>query len=367
MKITKLFGIVIGLHLGVIALLIVQPGCTTTTPPTRSHTQQETTATTETFTSGELIEAVRVEEGMDPAFNAGIETERFDPTRPETDFSSSGLEPFEPMQPDEGPVVAIVEDTFTSHTVVRGDSLWKISRKYNVDLNDLIEVNGMEKNSVLQVGQVIQVPAEGSQAAVATISADSYQPTTLTAEATRYTVQAGDTLSGIARKHGSSIAQIKAANNLSGDVIRTGLELVVPEAAVSASASPVSVSGATHTVRAGEYPGTIAQRYGMTATELMELNGISDPRALQVGRVLQVRGSAAPASAPVPTTLPEPAVDAQLPAAAPQTVALPAETQGPIEIRVVNSEPVELVPESPEIPEADFGDVVDVPVVRMQE
>ncbi|MGB0344774.1 MAG: LysM peptidoglycan-binding domain-containing protein, partial [Coraliomargarita sp.] len=148
---------------------------------------------------------------------------------------------------------------------------------------------------------------------------------------------------------------------------RTGQELVIPEAAVSASASPVAASGATHTVQAGEYPGTIARRYGMTASELMELNGISDPRALQVGRVLQVRGSAAPATAPVPTTLPEPAVDAQLPAAAPEAVALPAETEGPVEIRVVNSEPVELVPESPEIPEADFGDVVDVPVVRMQE
>lgn len=355
MKVTKLFGIVIGLHMGVIALLIVQPGCTTTTPPSRSYAQKETIKPAPAIESGDLMDT----EGMDPAFNAGIEAERFEPSRPEGEFSSSGLEPFESMQPEEGPVVAIAEDSFSSHTVVSADSLWKISRKYNVDLNDLIEVNGLDKNAVLQIGQVVKVPVEGSQAAVSTITPDTYQPTAMSSGVSKYTVQAGDTLSGIARKNGSSIAQIKAANNLSSDIIRLGQELVIPEssAPASISASVVNASGATHTVQAGEYPSTIAKRYGMTTTELMELNGISDPRTLQVGRVLQVNGSAAP----------ETVVETAAPVVEPQPSALPAETEGPVELRVIESEPVELVPAEPEISEADFDNAVNVPVVRMQE
>jgi LysM repeat protein len=44
----------------------------------------------------------------------------------------------------------------------------------------------------------------------------------------RYTVVKGDTLSAIARKKGSSVAKIKAANGLSGDLIRLGQSLKIP-------------------------------------------------------------------------------------------------------------------------------------------
>lgn len=44
----------------------------------------------------------------------------------------------------------------------------------------------------------------------------------------RHTVRSGDTLSGIARKYGSSVSKIKAANGLKSDMIRAGRTLVVP-------------------------------------------------------------------------------------------------------------------------------------------
>ncbi len=44
----------------------------------------------------------------------------------------------------------------------------------------------------------------------------------------RYTVVKGDTLSAIARKKGSSVAKIKAANGLSSDLIRLGQSLKIP-------------------------------------------------------------------------------------------------------------------------------------------
>ena len=44
----------------------------------------------------------------------------------------------------------------------------------------------------------------------------------------RHTVRAGDTLSGIARKYGSSVSRIKSANGLRSDLIRNGQTLTVP-------------------------------------------------------------------------------------------------------------------------------------------
>ena len=374
MKITKLFGIVIGLHVGAIALLIVQPGCTTTTPPTKSHTQKETMDPAPVIEDGSLIEAVRFDEGMDPEFNSGFEDERFAPTRPESEFTSSGLEPLEPMSPAlESPVVSIAEESFTIHTVVYGDSLWKISRKYSVDMKDLIAANGIEKDTVLQIGQVINVPVESSQATVSTVTPDTYQPTALTSGSTSYTVRGGDTLSGIARKYGTSIAQVKAANNLSNDIIRIGQELIIPVASETPAtgkpvpASNTSGSGQTHTVQPGEYPSTIAKRYGMTSSELMALNGITDPRTLQVGRVLQVSGSATVTAPPAPTTFPEPVADAVVPENAPTPITLPVETGGPVAIRSVQSDPVDLNSTAEEEPDLDFDNVVDVPVTRLQD
>src|SRR5690606_16028797 len=58
------------------------------------------------------------------------------------------------------------------------------------------------------VGQVLQIPASGS--------------TTLI-----HKVQRGDTLSGIAQQHGTTVRSIKALNNLSSDTIHVGQELVI--------------------------------------------------------------------------------------------------------------------------------------------
>ena len=49
-------------------------------------------------------------------------------------------------------------------------------------------------------------------------------------------------------------------------------------------------------MKSGEYPATIARKYGMTTGELLALNGITDPRKLQVGQVLKVSGSGSAAN-----------------------------------------------------------------------
>lgn len=373
MKISKLFGIVIGLHFGVIALLIVQPGCTTTSPPTLSITQSERNDPLPE-SAGMTEDGFGLKEGIDSAFNAGLEPERFEPTRPEGDFNASGtVEPLEPMQSSgSGQFITVEEDTFTSHTVASGDSLWKISRQYKVDLNDLLKLNNLEKEAVLQINQIIKVPTEGSQAAVATISPDVYQPTGLTAETMPYTVQGGDTLTRISRQHGVSVAQIKSANNMASDIIRIGQELMIPvEGAQPVSAVPAETASTTqvtsanangtHTVQAGENPSSIAQRYGMKSSELLEMNGISDPRRLQIGQVLQVNQAESAAPAVVENqTAPE--LEAAAEVSAPKVEAVPVDAEGPVKIGVVEAVPVVI---NEEDPDAAFENVTNVPVVNI--
>lgn len=43
-----------------------------------------------------------------------------------------------------------------------------------------------------------------------------------------YTIKSGDTLGGIARKHGTTVAKLKAANGLKSDLIRAGKTLKIP-------------------------------------------------------------------------------------------------------------------------------------------
>ncbi|WP_346332679.1 LysM peptidoglycan-binding domain-containing protein [Prosthecobacter sp. SYSU 5D2] len=49
-----------------------------------------------------------------------------------------------------------------------------------------------------------------------------------TSRTTTYTIKSGDTLSGIARKHSTTVAKIKAANGLKSDLIRAGKTLKIP-------------------------------------------------------------------------------------------------------------------------------------------
>jgi hypothetical protein len=69
-----------------------------------------------------------------------------------------------------------------------------------------------------------------------------------------------------------------------------GTGLPSPVAQPINSPSPTSATGArrTYVVRAGDTPNSIAQQFGITAAELMQANGISDPRALRIGQELAI-------------------------------------------------------------------------------
>jgi len=238
MKVSKVFGLVLSLHLGVIAVLIVQPGCSTRQPPTQSYQQQATLGTAAPASVDDLIPAPQ-EGALDAAFNAGLgeggveQTTRQEPTRPVEAFNALAGE----MDPT--PTVDIAGPSYETYTVQKGDSLWAISRRKGVALNDIYAANGLNEKSVLKIGQEIKLPVEGSTAVIQTEVAAPYQPAAYAATTT-YKVSAGDTLTRIANKFDTTVGAIKAANGKTSDLIRLNETLIIPVSG-EAAAAPAGV------------------------------------------------------------------------------------------------------------------------------
>lgn len=130
-------------------------------------------------------------------------------------------------------------------------------------------------------------------------------------------VQSGDTISGLARKHNVSIADLMSANNLRSPAIKPGQQLVLPgqgraPVAVRPAAAPAPAPDArrswtaSHTVKSGESLYAIARQHGVKAEELQKANAITDVHRVRPGTVLKVPGAAsAPAPADVAQAAPE--------------------------------------------------------------
>lgn len=105
-----------------------------------------------------------------------------------------------------------------------------------------------------------------------------------------HTVQRGDTLSAIARRYGTTVRALVAANGMaSADVpLKINQILVIPKAGVT-YATPAATPG-TYVVQPGDTLFGIARRYGVPAAALMQANGLTPATAdtIKVGTTLRI-------------------------------------------------------------------------------
>ena len=125
----------------------------------------------------------------------------------------------------------------------------------------------------------------------------------------------GETMTGIARRYGSSIAVIAAANSIANpSYLRAGQKLSIPATSAPAapSAPPAPATEAApapvaapqvHVVAWGETLTGIARRYGSTIAAIAAANGIANASFLRAGQQLSIPGTSAP-PAPAAATLP---------------------------------------------------------------
>ncbi len=145
-----------------------------------------------------------------------------------------------------------------TYTVQSGDSIYAISKKFGMTMAQLKSLNGLKDNFIYP-GQKLKVSGGGSSSSSSSGGSGTY------------TVQAGDCVYTIARKHGMTMAQLKALNNMSSDFVYAGQKLKVSGGSSSSSGG----GSGTHTVKAGESLYSIAKKYSTTIAKLKSLNGLS--------------------------------------------------------------------------------------------
>ena len=112
------------------------------------------------------------------------------------------------------------------HKVRSGETLSKIARKYGTTVKNVKRWSGI-KSDKLRIGQRLIVGWNNGVPAI-TSSKKSTKSSSQATQTTYHKVRKGETLSTIARKYGTSVKQLKRANNLSGDNINVGQRLVIP-------------------------------------------------------------------------------------------------------------------------------------------
>lgn len=117
---------------------------------------------------------------------------------------------------------AVSADAAETHKIQPGETLWSISQKYGTTVENLKVANGLGSD-IIYAGQTLNIKGK----AVANTSGF-------------YVIQPQDTLFKIAQAHGTTVANLKAWNGLSSDMIYVGDSLAVTAANASYTAPAVA-------------------------------------------------------------------------------------------------------------------------------
>ena len=236
--------------------------------------------------------------------------------------------------------------TAVNYVVKSGDYLSRIARDYGVTTTSIMTASKI-KSTVIFAGQMLVIPATSASAgappaaAATAVPAASAQPTAAAANPGSYTVMPGEYLILLAKRFGTTSAELVRLNNLTRTVLVPGQVLVLPggsaasaapTAAPSAAPTAVPVAGASaYKVKAGDNLSRIAASLGTTVSALQLANGMTST-IVYVGQMLAIPGrtpaaTTAPAATAVPTAK---AAATAAPTAIP--VAVAPSTSGTVEV-----------------------------------
>jgi len=139
-----------------------------------------------------------------------------------------------PMVPPPLTPPQAVETGGSEYVVVAGDTLAKIAKKNGVSLKALEAANPGVDPKKLKIKQKLVIPASTTSAGVS----PGAMAGMVDAGGELYIVKSGDTLTKIAKKHGTSVKAIESANNLTTTKIKVGEKLKIPVKVEAAAPEP---------------------------------------------------------------------------------------------------------------------------------
>ena len=183
---------------------------------------------------------------------------------------------------------------FITYQVVKGDTLWSISQKYNTSIEQILVLNGIKNKNILSPGQIIKIPLNNSQ-----ITAKKDYIT--------HIVKKGETLWSIAQKYNLEISSLLTINNfIDPHLISIGQEIKIPLSKNVISNKPLSkqkiaqenknkdsnqnenLNSLIHIVKAGDSLWSISRKYGVSSEVIAEVNNLKDEDLLSIGQRLEI-------------------------------------------------------------------------------
>jgi LysM repeat protein len=190
----------------------------------------------------------------------------------------SGLSFFSPdIRKDSIGMETINGKVFIVHKVDAGETLYAISKRYGVTVEEIVAQNPAA-DAGLEIEQILKVP---------------YIPRTArpVVQGRKHIVTEKETLFSISRLYGVTVDELKKWNNLPDNTLSLGQELVIKNAGAltppSANAPEIKTAKTVHTVAAKETMFSITRQYGITVDQLREWNGLQTDE-LQIGQTLFV-------------------------------------------------------------------------------
>ena len=158
--------------------------------------------------------------------------------------------------------IAPVENTTSDnhYTVKVGDTLWTIAKQYNLNIDELKNLNNLT-NNMLTVGQRLKI-------------------SNIPANEDTYTIQAGDDLYSIAKRYNLTINELRLLNNLTSDLLSVGQQLVVkPKSNIN--------NYINYMIQAGDSLYRIAQANNTTVNAITQLNNLTLSE-LNIGQIIKI-------------------------------------------------------------------------------
>jgi membrane-bound lytic murein transglycosylase D len=203
--------------------------------------------------------------------------------------------------------------SWQTYTPGKGEKLDAIAKRFGISVVRLKEINAINGRKKVAVAQTLLIPvakAGNTPTLLAHIPEPEAVHETLAANVkATHTVAKGDTILGIAKRYGMTVAQLKAQNRLKSNSLSRGQKLTVlasgkqkadkvqvasankPEKAKSQKVAKNSASQGKHTryvVKRGDTVFSIARRFDVAVNDLQRWNKIPASNSLQPGNTLVV-------------------------------------------------------------------------------
>ena len=165
-------------------------------------------------------------------------------------------------------------DNMFMYTVVKGDSLYSIAKRYGTSVEEIKKLNYLTSNNLV-IGQVLRIPE------MYTKPSDMVIPNYV-----NYKVVKGDTLYSIAKKFNVSVDSIINDNNLKNNTLSIGQNLKIRSNEVEECFGK-DISYKTYTVVKGDSLYSIARKFNVSVDYLKKLNNLTN-NLLSVGQILKI-------------------------------------------------------------------------------